>query len=256
MFRKRERFERSDVPRETPYTNIIGVVVLVVVFVALAMTVMAVWNRVTLESRLGANDLTYSLSAQAKASAADGYVASSDELESTLFLTVSSAAAAASDTQLSDARILTVNKTQGTAVLATVPVSAEVASSDTVTTLAGLCAQSGADACVAPLSAASGVRFKHVVVATEDVLEKAVQIVGTSKLSLVGEASDLLGLMRTDMDASDLLAFAETVSGIGLGNIQRTEASLVADPDQAEAGLQAIDKTALCLTLGTIVAAS
>ena len=236
MFRKRERFERSDVPRETPYTNIIGVVVLVVVFVALAMTVMAVWNRVTLESRLGANDLTYSLSAQAKASAADGYVASSDELESTLFLTV--------------------NKTQGTAVLATVPVSAEVASSDTVTTLAGLCAQSGADACVAPLSAASGVRFKHVVVATEDVLEKAVQIVGTSKLSLVGEASDLLGLMRTDMDASDLLAFAETVSGIGLGNIQRTEASLVADPDQAEAGLQAIDKTALCLTLGTIVAAS
>ena len=97
MFRKRERFERSDVPRETPYTNIIGVVVLVVVFVALAMTVMAVWNRVTLESRLGANDLTYSLSAQAKASAADGYVASSDELESTLFLTVSSAAADASE---------------------------------------------------------------------------------------------------------------------------------------------------------------
>ena len=46
MFRKRERFERSDVPRETPYTNVIGVVVLVVVFVALAMTVMAVWNRV------------------------------------------------------------------------------------------------------------------------------------------------------------------------------------------------------------------
>lgn len=256
MFRKRERFERSDVPRETPYTNIIGVIVLVVVFVALAMTVMAVWNRVTLESRLGANDLTYSLSAQAKASAADGYVASSDELESTLFLTVSSAAADASDTQLFDVRILTVNKTQGTAVLATVPVSAEVASSDTVTTLAGLCAQSGADACVAPLSAASGVRFKHVVVATEDVLEKAVQIVGTSKLSLVGEASNLLGLMRTDMDASDLLAFAETVSGVGLGNIQRTEASLVADPDQAEAGLQAIDKTALCLTLGTIVAAS
>ena len=71
-----------------------------------------------------------------------------------------------------------------------------------------------------------------------------------------GEASDLLGLMRTDMDASELLAFAETVSGVGLGNIQRTEASLVADPDQAEAGLQAIDKTALCLTLGTIIAAS
>ena len=256
MFRKRERFERSDVPRETPYTNVIGVVVLVVVFVALAMTVMAVWNRVTLESRLGANDLTDSLSAQAKASAADGYVASSDELESTLFLTVSSAAADAGGTQLSDARILTVNKTQGTAVLATVPVSAEVASGETVTTLADLCPQSGADACVASLSAAAGVRFKHVVVATGDVLEKAVQIVGASKVNLVGEASDLLGLMHTDMDASDLLAFAETVSGVGLGNIQRTEASLVADPDQAEAGLQAIDKTALCLTLGTIVAAS
>lgn len=256
MFRKRERFERSDVPRETPYTNVIGVVVLVVVFVALAVTVMAIWNRVNLESRLGANDLSGSLSAQSKASAADGYTASSDELESTLFLTVTSAASDAGGTQLSDARVLTVNKTQGSAVLATIPVTAEVMSGETAMTLADLCAQAGADACVAPLSAASGVRFTHVVVATEDVLEKAAGIVGASKVNLVGEASDLLNLMRTDMDASDLLAFAETVSGIGLGNIQRTEASLVADPNQAEAGLQAIDKTALCLSLGTIVAAS
>lgn len=256
MFRKRERFERSDVPRETPYTNVIGVVVLVVVFVALAVTVMAVWNRVSLESRLGANDLEDSISAQSKVAAADGYVASSDELESTLFLTVASAASDAGGTQLSDARILTVNKTQGTAALATIPVSVEVTSGESVTTLADLCAQSGADACVAPLSAASGVRFKHVVVATEDVLEKAAAIVGTSKANLVGEASDLLGLMRTDMEAADLLSFAETVSDVGLGNIQRMEATLVADPDQAEAGLQAIDKTTLCLALGTIVAAS
>lgn len=256
MFRKRERFERSDVPRETPYTNVIGVVVLVVVFVALAITVMAVWNRVTLESRLGANDLTDSLSAQAKASAADGYVTSSDELESTLFLTVSSAAADAGGTQLSDARILTVNKTQGTADPGHRSGERRGHVRRDGHDAGGPLRAVRADACVAPLSAASGVRFKHVVVATGDVLEKAVQIVGASKVNLVGEASDLLGLMRTDMDASDLLAFAETVSGVGLGNIQRTEASLVADPDQAEAGLQAIDKTALCLTLGTIVAAS
>lgn len=256
MFRKRERFERSDVPRETPYSNVIGVVVCVVVFVALAVTVFAVWNRVNLESRLGARDLGKSVSAQSKVSVSDGYVATEDDLECTLFLTVSSADSGEKGTELSDARILAVNKTQGTASLATVPVSAEVTSGDTVTTLADLCAQSGSDACVSPLSAACGVRFSHVVIATEDVLEKAASLVGSSKTQLFREASGLLSLMRTDMDPEELLSFAETISGVGVSNIQRFEATLVDDASQAETGLQMVDKTTLQLALGTIVAAS
>ena len=58
------------------------------------------------------------------------------------------------------------------------------------------------------------------------------------------------------MDPEELLDFAQTVSDIGLGSIQRTEAALVADPSQAESGLQMVDKTAFGLALGTIVATS
>ena len=256
MFRKRERFERSDVPRETPYTNIIGAVVCVVVFVALGVTIFNVWNRVNLESRLGSKDLGKTVSAQAKAMAPDGYTASEDQIETTLFLTVASADSTTEGTQLSDARVLALNKTQGTATLATVPVSCEVTSDETVTTLADLCAASGTNACVAPLSTACGVKFTHVVVATEDILEKAAALVGSSKTDLFREASGLLSLMRTDMDPEELLDFAQTVSDIGLGSIQRTEAALVADPSQAESGLQMVDKTAFGLALGTIVATS
>lgn len=256
MFKKRERFERSDVPRESPYSNVIGAVVCVVVFAALAIMVVNVWNRVSLETRLSARDLGKSVSAQAKVSAPDGYVATEDELETTLFLTVDSADADAATAQLSDARVLTVNKTQNTAVLATIPISAEVSSGDTVTTLADLCAASGADACVAPLSAACGVKFSHVVVATDDVLERAAALVGASKSELFTSASDLLKLMRTDMEPEELLGLAEDLSSVGLANIQRLEATLVADPAQAESGLQMVDKTQLALALGTIQAAS
>ncbi len=256
MFRKRERFERSDVPHETPYSNVIGVVVCVVVFVALGVTVFNVWNRVNLESRLGSRDLGKTVSAQAKTTAPDGYQATDDEVETTLLLTVDSADSGSAGTQLTDARILALNKTQNTATLATIPVSCEVTSDETVTTLSDLCAASGTNACVTPLASACGVKFTHVVVATEDILERAAALVGSSKSELFSQASSLLSLMRTDMDPEELLAFAESVSGVGLGNIQRVEATLVADSSRVESGLQVIDKTSLCLSLGTIVAAS
>ena len=44
MFRKRERFERNDVPRENPYTNVIGFAVIVIVAVLVGIVVMTIWE--------------------------------------------------------------------------------------------------------------------------------------------------------------------------------------------------------------------
>lgn len=258
--RKRERFERTDVPEESPYRNVIGAVVCVVVLAAAALIVHFVWERVSLESRLGDVGLSDSLYAQPASTVTEGtsYVASTDDHETVLLLTTDDLESGA----LSAVRILDVNRTQGTAVLANVPVTARVTSGETASSVADLFAASGGSACVAPLSQATGASFDHVVVATGDVVEEAASLAGTGASELVRSASGLLSKMRTDMDAADLLALAESLSSVGTANIAVAEAPVAPETvtDEAgnvvETGLQLVDRVQLCATLGLIVPAA
>lgn len=261
MPRKRERFERIDVPRESPYRNVIGVVVCVAVFALLAIIVSLTWNRVQLESRLGDSDLSDSLATQASTYVPDGgYVASSDEIECVLLLTADSLDATGAT--LASAQILSVNTTQGTAALVSVSTQVKLTVDETATTLADLYASQGYAACVAPLSTAANVSFDHVVVSTGDVLERAAALAGSDPSDLVSAASELLSQMRTDMDAETLLSLAETLSSVGVSNVASSEAVLVAETttdeegNVIETGYQTIDQLQLCLALGTIVTAA
>lgn len=65
MFRKRERFERSDVPRESPYTNVIGLAVITIVAVLVGIVVVTIWDRAQLESHLGDHGLNKAVKARA-----------------------------------------------------------------------------------------------------------------------------------------------------------------------------------------------
>ena len=56
MPRKRERFDRSDVPRESPFRNVIGAVVCVLVLSILVKLWMMVFNR-TLGRRINSTTL-------------------------------------------------------------------------------------------------------------------------------------------------------------------------------------------------------
>ena len=247
--RKRERFERTDVPEGGPYRNVIGAVVCVVALAAAALIVHFVWERVTLESRLGDVGLSDSLSSQSASDVTEGtsYVASADDHETVLLLTADDLEAGA----LSAVRILDVNRTQGTAVLANVPVTTRVTSGETASSVADLFAASGGSACVAPLSQATGA-----------IVEEAAAIAGTGASDLVRSASDLLSKMRTDMDATDLLALAEALSSIGTANIAVSEAPVAPETvtDEAgnavETGLQVVDRAQLCAALGLIVPAA
>lgn len=258
MPRKRERFDRTDVPRVGPYTNVIGAVVCVAVLVAAVVVVALVWNRVSLESRLGDTGLSGALDEQASVSVPDGgYVASTDEVECVLLLTADSLDATGA--ALDSAQILAVNSTQGTATLVNVPTEAAVTSGDATTTLGELFTSQGYAACVAPLASAANVRFSHVVVATGDVISDAAALAGTSTSDLVRSASDLLSRLRTDLDATGLLALAETLSGIGVSNLATADAVLVAgtttdgEGNVAETGYQVLDATQLDVALGTLV---
>ena len=257
MPRKRERFDRTDVPRDSPYRNVIGAVVCVLVLCATALVVYTVWNRVKLESRLGDVDLSQAVDSQGMTSVADGYVASPDDIEAILLLTADTLDE--KGVSLQGARVLAVNKTQGTVAMASIPLDSKMVSDDEPVTLADLYASSGSAGTVGPLAEACGLTFDHVVVATSDVLEEVSKLSGSDTASLMRSASDLLSKLKTDLDPAGLLSLAETLSKVGVENLTQFDA--ITSPETAqgedgsttETGWQVIDKTQLGVSLGTLV---
>lgn len=260
MPRRRERFERSDVPRASTHRSVIAAVVCVAVFAGIAAVVALLWNRVTLESRLGDKDLEGALASQPGQVVAEGtgYVASGDDFEVVALFTADGLDPVGP--ALTSARILAINRTQGTAACVTVPLEAKV-DAETSATLAEAYASQGYAACVGELSSAAGVPFDHVVVATGDVIDEVRAVVGSSASDLVRQASGLLSEMRTDMDAAELLSLAEALSAAG-SNLTFSEAFLVAEAgtdeegNPVETGAQVIERTQLGVALGLLVPAA
>lgn len=236
MFRKRERFDRIDVPRETPYRNLIGVIVCVVSLAATAAIVSLVWNRVSLESRLEDSDLSESLADQPSTFVPDGYVASEGELTATLLLTASSLDEEGAT--LSSARVLVTNATAGTGVVATVPLELKMVSStgEASTTLADLYATSGYGAVAEPLSSALNVRFAHVIVSAEDVLAELPGIAGIAADSILSEGAGLLGKIKTDADAAELVATASDLASVGVDALAQVDLVLYPETDVDDEG--------------------
>lgn len=261
MFRRRERFERTDVPRENPYRNAIGVIVCVVVFVAAGIVVSAVWNRVGLESRLGEAALSSAVDAQGSvAVSTSGHAASTDDRELTLLLVTDDVDATGS--ALTSARVLSVNHTQGAAGYVNLPADVAVTSGETRVALSTLFSTEGAAACVGPLASATGIAFDHVVVSSGDVVSEMAALADTDPTALLGSSEDLLRKIKTNMDASELVSLAGSVAAVGVENITSFDAPLVtdvatdADGNIVETGLMAVDPVQLALTLGLLVPAA
>ena len=252
LFRQRERFERTDVPRESGFTNVIGVVVLIAVFIGCVAAVLSAHNYVTLQDSMEADSLESAVSGQSKlGDAPEGFSYTEDTLGKYLFLVSDSSDGEKTGVSLSAAYVLVVNQTQGTATMCSVPVDAEVTSGDATASLSSVASGSGAAACVAPLSAAVGVKFSHVVLSTEDVLSDIVALAGKTKYLVPIDAPELLKVMNTDMSAGELVSLADDLKSIGVSNIQQVE---VAASAASEQGYETIDRTAFQSAVGLIVA--
>lgn len=263
MARKRERFERVDVPRGGPHRNLVGALVAVAALALAAVAVAFAWNRANLESNMGdtaLGDAVGELSQYGTSEPADGYVETGDDVSCTLLLTADSLDAQGGT--LSGARILAVDATTGGAALVTLPTDLALTVDGSPTTLSELFSSSGYAACVVPLGRAANVRFDHVVLATSDVLEQAEQLAGLGTADLLRSASGFLSQIRTDMDAPALLSFAESLASVGTANLSVSDAPLAAetataeDGSTSETGRQVIDATQLGVALGLLAPAS
>ena len=260
MPRQRERFERTDVPRENPYRNVIALVVVVASLVVVVLVCLTLWARVQREVRLGDNDLEDAISGVSVASRIDGHTASADTFNKVLVLTTSSLGG--SGCTLSGAYAVIVNETQGTAIVANIPTVAKVTSNDTGYALADLCAASGAASVIQPLFSATNVSFDHVIVTTssvDDVLSRVAGISGSSADDFVTDNGPLLDVIATDMSAASLITFAGEVKAAGGSDIARVDAPTHAETTQAgdgtttETGYQLVDIVALDQAVGLLV---
>lgn len=261
LFRKRERFDRIDVPRDSPYRNVIGVVVCAAALSLTALVVLTVWNRVNLESRLEDRGLESAVGGQSSTYVPDGgYVATEDDVE-TLLLLVTSSLDEGAGAALDSAHVVVMNRTAGTGVDALVPNETKVSVGDSSSTLADLFQASGYEEVVAPLAKSLNVRFDHVIVATENVLPEVAGLSGVQVGSLLGEGADLLVKMRTDLGADSLVSLASTLSGIGVSSLAQVTVSLypetATDEEGAayETGFLVPDRAELGTQLGLLAAA-
>lgn len=258
LFKQREKFDRSDVPHNTPYRNIIGLVVVVAVFALLGLTVRTIYNRVQLEARLGDRDLASAVQGQGSVTPPGGYADATDAFERTLVLTVSEDAEGAQT--ISKAQVVVLNLSQKTGAVAELPLDSAVGTDDSKSTISDLVAKDGASACVGPLSTATGIKFDGVVVQDEDTLDALAGLAGSDERGLYASAA--LPKLRTSMDATNLLDWADALAEVGVANLapvevqQYAETTTDADGNTVETGLKLIDSTTLRIQLGLLIAAA
>ncbi len=252
LFRKRERFERVDVHETGPYANAAAIVVLVMVFALLGVLVFNLWGKASETSHLGDKTLRASLASQKIADPSEGYAKSKHAITNVLVLTVDNVKA--EKPRLEAVQILSLDATARTGVLVDLPLDAKIAVDGSPTTFAEAYASKGAAACVAPLSTATNVKFKHVIVATDALFDQIKAFKGAGVASLIGSSDDLLKTIGTNMGAHALMDVAELVQSIGVDNMPHKQAACATEDDGAGGTRSVVDRVQLGLMLGTIVA--
>ena len=245
----RERYSRPDVPTPGRRRSLVALLVLLALAVALALGVWLLWRQANTGTTLGDSSLAASLDdARDAASLPDGAEASGDEFRNVLLLLVDDVSSDSPALRSVSVMCLNVSKNSGT--LVSVPTEAAVAVGSETMTLAEAFSSQGDSACVAPLARATGLSFEHVIVLDQDGMDMLESLSSSGATDIVGKASELLGMMRTDMGATDLLDLAETAQAIGIGNLSRVEAPTVTGDGSSTVS---VDATGLGLALGTLV---
>lgn len=251
MPHRRERFERSDVPRASAHRNLAAVAVLIVLAIGLVTLVGELWKRANADSHVGDAGLWSGISTQADTLAPDeGYVASGDVFTHVLVLTVGDVGKAAPTLQR--AQLLSLNASERKGYLVEIPLDVCVEDADGASTLRSLFESSGAQSCIAPLAAACNIRATHVLVATDDLWDQVRSLRNSGVSALLGSSSGLISNISTDMTTSQLLDVVELAQSIGMDKLRQVDAPVDAEDDGQGGSWYRIRQTELGLLVGTL----
>lgn len=239
-------YERPDVPKPGKNRTAWAVAVLVVIGLALALGLPALWRLAndTNASTLGDGSLQQAVEgAQNALRVPDGTEATGNDVETFLVLTVDDIRADAPTLQT--AELLCVDHTAKKSSRVTLPTDLSVDAGGSSVPLGELFSSQGEGACVAPVSAATGLAVSHVVELDGggwELFERAMTG-GVQGAAQVGP--ELLSSLKTDMDTGQLMDLPESLSGTGVS---------VAEPQpcpMADGGA-GVDRAALGALAGTL----
>lgn len=253
LFRQRERFERSDVPRESPYRNVVAVVVLILVFIGLIVLTTNLWAKANRPAATRDKELSQSIASQSAINNPDGYVANKDVMNNILVLTVDDATK--DHPSLQKAQLVVLDATKRSGSIATLPLDLKLGDGDSATTLAQLFDDQGASACVVALSSATNIKLGHVLLATEDIWQRLASMRHSGVSALIGSAADVLATIKTDMKSSELMSLAELVQSIGINNLTNVDAPVEQEDNGLGGQWSVVDSVGLGVALNTLVPA-
>lgn len=254
MLRKRERFERTDVPQNKKAGFMLAAVAGAFVLVGLLIGMRWSWVMAHRDTNLADRALKSGLSAQSDVAVPDGFVLSQDEVSNVVVFTVDNPHA--KQPQLQRVEILSLNATKSTGTLMNIPVETKINLETGDTTLAAQFAGAGASECIVPLSKAANVHISHAVVATESIWDDIALIKRGGMQGLIGRSTKVLESLKSDMSFGEMADLAEGMLKVGKDNLSRKDAP--ASDDKLEDGTQVknLDAHQLTLDLGLLQPAS
>lgn len=226
MARKRERFERSDVPRESPYRNLIGLVVLLVVGAVGFFFVRSLWGHVQVEAHMADTDIIGAIDEQPGPTTLEGNFEYTDNvIEKILFIQVDDADA--EHPQFVSAQLLLLDEVGGTAHLVNVPSNVLLMVEGSSYAFSDYFNSFGPDATIPLITTAYNLFANHVIIGTSSPWANIVELDGENPLNVARSAKDFVRSMRTDLGARDLVEHAALFKTLGVMGLEVEETPVV-----------------------------
>lgn len=252
MPRKRERFERTDVPRYNPMRPYISIAVLVVIGIVLAIGLSKMWHKANQMNGLNDGDLDDALYEQlATHEPIDGYVESGDDFSNVVIFLVDDIHN--SPQTLKGAQLLVRNTTQNTATVVNLPLNTKMYANESNVALQSYFESNGAGPTIAPLTDAANVHVSHVIVASERLYSQLENLEGPLLVTLMSSATDELETIASDYRTSELIGLADYLRGVGFSNITYVDAPYGEETFGDGSVVASIDRQGLCRMLGIFV---
>ena len=219
MPRKRERFERSDVPKDTPYRNLIGLIVLLIIGGLGYLAFKFLWGRVSIEARMGDTMIHDALDEQTGHTALSGDFSYIDNpIEKILFLQVDDPDA--EHPYLISAELLLMDPIDGSAHRFDVPTNLNMNIDGSSYTVGEYFDTYGPAASIPAIFSTYNITGNHVIMGTSTPWADIEGLDGENQLKIVDVAGPFVESMRTDLEPGEVIDHAALFKELGVSDLR------------------------------------
>lgn len=252
MFRKRERFERSDVPGPNPLRPVISIIVIAVAFFSCYVLWTSLWHKANQMNALNDGDLDDALYDQLSThDPTEGWIRSDDDFSNVVIFTVDDINAEVP--HLLKAQLLVRDMTATTATVVNLPINTKMLADESNVMLEAYYEYAGPGKSIAPLTDAANVHVSHVIIATDKLFEQLERLEGPTLHALMSSSTNDLATIASDYRTGELVALADYLRTVGFENIKTIDAPYSEDTFGDGTPVAVIDRQQLCRDLGIFV---